>query len=125
MKTAIALLMLVVLSSQAYAYNLDLQVNNQTKIHNVLKSINQSYFENVNTITFVNSNPIYRRYIEGGHVLETIGLYAPNTIIIYVWKTYEELNLREALIHELKHHYCWQKEFYLGHEGCFLHTPIR
>jgi len=31
---------------------------------------------------------------------------------------------RGVLLHELKHHYCWKKEKYIGHGMCFKEPPL-
>ena len=87
----------------------------ENRINNIL-DLNQSYFEGVNRIEFIWSNPDYR---------STDGFYYPysNKIIIYVYE-WSDSYYRSILKHELLHHYCWyvKKEINLDHRGCFLNS---
>lgn len=85
----------------------------------ILQEINPIYFDDLNYINFIYSNPDYR-------VIK--GIYYPNNreITIYVydleWKPY----YKYLTLHELKHHWCWinKQEITLNHQGCFLNTSI-
>ena len=94
-----------------YAYKVQfLQPHiSKDEIIKVISSIDSTYLEGIHTIEIVDIPLNYEgAYILGGKI---------------------RLNVRdgfrkEVLFHELKHHYCWRKEKYLGHEGCFKEPPL-
>lgn len=95
-----------------YAYQIKFfqpHIPNKEEIIEAVHSIPQNYLEGIYAIEIVDM-PLYYEglYIVGGKI---------------------RLNVKsgfnqQILLHELKHHYCWQKEKYLGHEGCFKEPPL-
>lgn len=94
-----------------YAYRLQFLQPQIPKdeIIKAISSIDQIYLEGIHTIEIVDIPLSYEgAYILGGKI---------------------RLNVRNGfkksvLLHELKHHYCWRKEKYIGHEGCFKEPPL-
>lgn len=81
----------------------------KNEIIEAIQSIDQSYLEGIHTIEIVDMFLDYDGlYILGGKIR------------LNVINEFKE----EVLLHELKHHYCWKKERYLGHEGCFKEPPL-
>lgn len=108
----LALFILIQLQRKiGYAYRIQFMQPHIPKdeIIEAIKSVDQSYLEGIHTIEIVDMFLDYDGlYILGGRIrLNVKGGFR-----------------KEVLLHELKHHFCWKKENYLGHEGCFKEPPL-
>ena len=89
------------------------------RIINILKPINPEYFEGVSRIEFINTNKFISSSKDGWYYADI------RSIRIFVDYESDEF-LRRVVMHESKHHYCYQKSGNPEplHLGCFLDTPI-
>ncbi len=72
-------------------------------------TLDEEQFEGVKIIRFYDRPDLRRftaNYIVGG--------------VININYGYKHYNYKGSLQHELKHHYCWKKDKYLGHKKCFI-----
>lgn len=110
--TLLALFIFIQLQKKiGYAYRIQFLNPSIPKdeIIKAISSVDSSYLEGIHTIEIVDMPLSYDGlYVLGGK----IRLNVANGF------------RREVLLHELKHHYCWKKEKYLGHEGCFKKPPL-
>lgn len=108
----LSILILVQLQRKVgYAYRIHFLNPNIPKdeIIKAISSVDQSYLEGIHTIEIVDIPLSYDSlYILGGKIRLNV----------------KDSLREEVLLHELKHHYCWKKEKYLGHEGCFKEPPL-
>lgn len=93
---------------------------NIVRIKSIVNEINPEYFKGLNLLQAVYSNPDSR-------LNPADGMYYYDSKGIALW-IYDESDgyIRYLLLHELKHHYCWNimNENTDTHQGCFLDTPI-
>ena len=96
-----------------YVYGVDRQ-----RIKSLINGINPDYFAGLNQIEVIHSK-------KQDALRAADGWYYPDNakIAIYIYDESDGWVLG-LLLHELKHHYCWNKEKDLGHDKCFLDTPI-
>ena len=88
------------------------------RIKAIVSDLKLEYFKGLNVLQIVYSNPETR-------LNQANGMYYTGHAQITLW-IYNESDgyIRYLLLHELKHHYCWQFDKSYSHDGCFLDTPI-
>lgn len=91
------------------------------RMTNIITTINPKYFDRIQNIRFIYSNKDAMSN-SGTQIQSNYNQYT-NKITIYV---YDELDhiIKIMILHELKHHYCWQTANDISHDKCFLNTPI-
>jgi hypothetical protein len=115
--TLVAVFLLLVSGVSAYqvsSYGVD-----KGRVEKVISSIDVKYFTGVKKISFFPKSP--------KSLSRTDGFYSPGGYITLYDSGYPNIQiLRNVLLHELKHHYCYTKSKNLDpvHTGCFLSTPI-
>ena len=93
------------------------------KIISILSPINPMFFNGVNKIEFIYSNKDELK--KSGYDVNALYVYDSRFIVVYVFDESDEV-IKKFVIHELKHHYCWNvmNETTTEHLGCFLTAPI-
>lgn len=102
-----------------YTYGVDKQ-----RMMNIIYTINPTYFKNLREFEVIYSNKDALRI---GGTYNGNGKYFPDNykISLYVYDESDNY-VKNLLLHELKHHWCWinKQEVNFDHQGCFLDTPI-